>query len=317
MEHPVSGEFCHQALFYAGDRELVAGLLGFVREGLQAGDKVLVVLNESKLRALGAALGSDAARVSFADMDSVGANPARIIPLWSGFVEALAPGQSARGVGEPITHSRAPAELAECQLHESLLNLAFAEGPPFWLLCPYDTSSLDEAVLHEARSSHALIASGSHLPVASQHFVPVETRSALSSRDLSPPPPDAQAVSVDPGSIALTRHLVRVRASEFGLEHSAASDFALAAHEVIANSVKHGGGHGTLLLWVDDNTLICEVRDRGHFAEPLAGRRRPSESGATGRGLWMANQLCDLVQIRTVPEGSVVRLHIRKARSAI
>jgi len=32
--------------------------------------------------------------------------------------------------------------------------------------------------------------------------------------------------------------------------------------------------------------------------------------GATGGwGLWLANQLCDLVQLRELPEGSVVRLH--------
>ena len=32
---------------------------------------------------------------------------------------------------------------------------------------------------------------------------------------------------------------------------------------------------------------------------------------ATGRGLWLANQLCNLVQIRSSPEGTTVRLHMR------
>ena len=32
------------------------------------------------------------------------------------------------------------------------------------------------------------------------------------------------------------------------------------------------------------------------------------------RGLWLANQLCDLVQIRTLPAGTVVRLHMNRNR---
>jgi hypothetical protein len=29
-----------------------------------------------------------------------------------------------------------------------------------------------------------------------------------------------------------------------------------------------------------------------------------------GRGVWLANQLCDLVQIRSAPRSTQVRLHI-------
>jgi hypothetical protein len=32
-----------------------------------------------------------------------------------------------------------------------------------------------------------------------------------------------------------------------------------------------------------------------------------------GYGLWLANQLCDLVQVRSFPTGSAVRLHMRLA----
>ena len=46
-----------------------------------------------------------------------------------------------------------------------------------------------------------------------------------------------------------------------------------------------------------------ERRLRG---DPLAGRERPAGLGDAGRGLWIVNQLCDLVQVR----GGVVRLHV-------
>ena len=57
--------------------------------------------------------------------------------------------------------------------------------------------------------------------------------------------------------------------------------------------------------------MICEVRDSGRLDKPLAGRARPELGQGGGWGLWLANQLCDLVQLRTLPDGSVVRLHLR------
>jgi hypothetical protein len=52
------------------------------------------------------------------------------------------------------------------------------------------------------------------------------------------------------------------------------------------------------------------VRDRGWIRDPLAGRVAPRENKATGRGLWLVNQLCDLVQLRSSPAGTTLRLHI-------
>ena len=75
-----------------------------------------------------------------------GSNPARIIPAWQDFLAAHAERRSARCAGSASRSGRAgaPTELAECQRHEALLNVAFAD-PAFWLLCPYDTAALGEA----------------------------------------------------------------------------------------------------------------------------------------------------------------------------
>jgi anti-sigma regulatory factor (Ser/Thr protein kinase) len=56
--------------------------------------------------------------------------------------------------------------------------------------------------------------------------------------------------------------------------------------------------------------VVCEVTDAGYFDQPLAGRRRPDADRVGGRGMWLVNQLCDLVQVRTLPEGTVVRMHL-------
>jgi hypothetical protein len=119
---------------------------------------VLVVVSAAKIGLLRSALGADADRVAFADMADVGANPARIIPAWRDFVVANdVDRRSARGIGEPIWAARTPAELVECQRHETLLNLAFAGVPAWWLLCSYDTTSLTPEVLEEAWLSHPVV----------------------------------------------------------------------------------------------------------------------------------------------------------------
>ena len=87
----------------------------------------------------------------------------------------------------------------------------------------------------------------------------------------------------------------------------------LAVNELATNSLCHGGGVGTLQMWTEADTLLCEVHDRGHITEPLVGRIAPEPKQPTGRGLWVVNHLCDLVQIRSTPTGSVVRVHMRLA----
>ena len=85
----------------------------------------------------------------------------------------------------------------------------------------------------------------------------------------------------------------------------------LCVNEIAANSLLHGGGSGVLRVWAEPSTLICEVADSGTIADPLVGRQSPSLERVGGRGLWLANQLCDLVQIRSGAAGTVVRLHVR------
>jgi hypothetical protein len=73
-------------------------------------------------------------------------------PVALEFVGA-AGGRPVRGSGEPIWPERTAAELVECERHESLLNLAFAGAPAWWLLSPYDTEALSAAIIDEARRS--------------------------------------------------------------------------------------------------------------------------------------------------------------------
>jgi anti-sigma regulatory factor (Ser/Thr protein kinase) len=304
-----SDAFRHEALLYSGADGFVEGTLPFLRDGAEAGDAMLVVVDATKIESLQDALGPDAQTVTFADMSAVGANPARIIPAWREFVDAN-PGRRLRGIGEPIWAQRSAAELVECQRHEALLNLAFADAAGFTLLCPYDVDALEPAVIERAHHSHpVLVRDGAQRSSAT--YVDVETVASPFAEPLPDAPVDADALAFDSGTLAAARDLVAARALAAGLSEARAGDLVLAVNEIATNSVVHARGQGVLRLWRSDDALVCEISDGGVIVEPLAGRRRPPDGGVGGHGLWLCNQLCDLVQIRAFAAGGVVRLHMR------
>jgi anti-sigma regulatory factor (Ser/Thr protein kinase) len=302
--------FRHEAFLYAGETEFLDGTLQFIRDGLEADERTLVVVGNTKMQRLQQELDGDVDRILFADMDVVGHNPARIIPAWRAFVdEHAAAGRRLRGIGEPVSPRRTPAELVECQRHESLLNVAFAGAPAWWLLCPYDTDALDDAVIDEAQRSHPYVwQAGAH--GRSTVCRGLDTMAAPLSLPLPEPATPPRELGFDGlASLPQVRGFVADLATAAGFDTIPTLELVAAVHEVAANSIRYGGGRGLLRAWQESGTLFCEVRDRGYLDRPLAGRERPTTEGRYGRGLWLANQFCDLMQIRSSDQGTIVRLH--------
>jgi anti-sigma regulatory factor (Ser/Thr protein kinase) len=311
--HP-DAAFRHEAMLYAGSDDFLAGTSAFIRAGVAAGDPMLVVVSAEKIAQLRAALGIAADMVHFADMADVGANPARIIPAWRRFVDAQGQsGRPMRGIGEPIWASRTPAELIECQRHEDLLNVAFDAAPAFWLLCPYDVDALPSAVIEEAHRSHPYVMQGDS-GVASETYRGVDAFTAPFDAPLPLPPADAAEMPFDARRLANLRDFVAKEAAAASLPRTQTDDLVLAVNEVAVNSLRYGGGGGTLRVWRNDDVVICEIEDGGHIDEPLAGRQQPALDTTGGRGLWLVNHLCDLVQMRSAPTGTVIRMHVLRAR---
>jgi anti-sigma regulatory factor (Ser/Thr protein kinase) len=317
-----SPRFRHDAMLYATDDEFLAGIVPFLRAGVAAGEPVLVVLAPQKNDLLRDALGRDADRIRFADMRKVGRNPARIIPAWADFLaEAASEGRPVRGIGEPVWASRDAAEQSEALLHEALLNRAFADRPGFWLRCPYDMTTLPAEVLDHARRTHPIVghAGPGHAGPGhpnpghpNPHGHPVDHGTLDGA--LPEPPAVLATLPFDHEGFELVRRTVREHAVWAGLDEHGARRLVLAVHEIAANSVRHGGGRGTLRVWREGGDLVCEVQDAGRLTDPMVGRVRPRPTDLGGRGVWMANQLCDLVQIRSTADGTVVRLRQRVVR---
>jgi len=298
----------HEALLYRGDDDFVAGTVPFIREGLEAGQPVMVAVIEPKIERLRIELGDDAERVVFVDMAALGGNPARIIPAWREFVDAYAAsGQPIRGIGEPIWVGRRAPEVLECQLHEALLNLAVDPDTPLWLRCPYDVSALEGDVLAEAERSHPVLVEAANY-TGSTLYGGIHHASAAFDHGLAEPTAAVVELAFDASGLPAVRDVVTGRATLLEIDRDKVSDLALAVHELATNSLRHGGGRGVLRVWQEPDALVCEVHDSGRVEDPLVGRRTPTARQEGGRGVWMANNLCDLVQMRSSYAGTTVRV---------
>src|SRR5690606_37407459 len=125
---------------------------------------------------------------------------------------------------------------------------------------------------------------------------------------LTAPPDDVFCYDYFEATVGATRYYVGRHSRQHGVAEARVDGLVQAASEIAANSIRHGGGFGRLAIWADAGALIVQLTDAGHIVDPLAGRLAPPPEALDGRGLHLANQLCDLVQLRSSPEGTVVRL---------
>jgi anti-sigma regulatory factor (Ser/Thr protein kinase) len=114
------------------------------------------------------------------------------------------------------------------------------------------------------------------------------------------------------GEIAVLRHEVHDRLSTAGVDSDRLSGFVLAVNEVITNVVLHAGGHGRVVVWLTAGSAWCTVTDSGPGI-PEQFRAAPEAPGGlelSGRGIWLAHQLCDEVTMATGPIGTTIGLRI-------
>jgi hypothetical protein len=293
----------HEAFFYRGQDDFLAGLVPFVRDGLAAGQPVMVAVRGDKLPSFQDALGPDRHGVLFVDMSKLGHNPARIIPGWQKFLDDhCRDEQPVRGIGEPIWTGRRGTEIAEAQLHEALLNVAVDPDTPMWLRCPYDEDSLTEAELTEAGRSHPILVDPVTLR-GSRTYGGMQHVEDLFAAGLPAPDPCADSIALPAGPTEIAA-LVGKHAGAIGLDAERTWGLSLAVRETTASAVPGC----TLRIWAEPSALICEIRDPEPVEDPMAGRVRPRGAEPDPRGLWLANQVCDLVQVRSSEEGSTVRI---------
>ena len=301
----------HRAYLYDDERDYLSCLTAFVQTGLRNAEPVFVAVPERRSALLRERLGAGSPLLRYGAMAQTGRNPARLIPELHAFVDEHA-GQRVRYVGEPIWPGRSDAELCEAARHEALLNLAFATAAVS-IMCPYDVRSLATDVVGRVQRTHPEVMQAGRTQAATsyagQGVVPAECDDPLPA-----PPADAQTLSYKT-SLREARDLVASHGTALGMAADRITNLVIAAGEITANTLRHTSGGGTFWVWHTGEEIICQVQDQGWITDPLAGRRRRSPEDS-GHGLWVVNQLCDLVQIRTSQAaGTIIRLHMRRKDS--
>jgi anti-sigma regulatory factor (Ser/Thr protein kinase) len=300
--------FWHEALFYSSMDEYLSGTVPFLREGIMADEAALVVVPTDRHAALREALGVDAKAVRFRDMAEVGRNPNNIIPwVLRPFIAEHDP-RPVRIVGEPVYSGRRAEELDPCVQHEAVINLALADGEAS-ILCPYNVAALPEMVT-AAEQTHQVIVQASGRQKNCAYRDPQEVVEEHNRPLAEPDTVDAVFVFDEP-RFAQLRQLIARHAVTAGAPPRRVFDAQTAVTEIATNALTHGGPSiATFRAWSHPGRVVYEIRGAGRITDPLAGRVVPPPDAPHGRGLVVANRLCDLIQTYTVVTGTVTRMHL-------
>jgi anti-sigma regulatory factor (Ser/Thr protein kinase) len=296
----------HEALPYDGRAQFVACCSSLVTDALTADHRPLVLAEEAKLGDVRDALGADSDDVTFVATDEHGRNPNRLTALLDSFQTADGD-RRAVGISEPVNAGRSSAALAEAQLGENLVNVAALSSWALDLICLYDRESLDAEILDGMRRAHPVVRGERE-----NTLYDPDLAASMFRAPLPPAPQGAASMDVARSALGDFRAFVRGFADACHVPAERTADLVLAANEVVTNSLRHGGGTCQATLWQEDSAMVCDVRDDGHITDPVVGRLPPSPDAVSGRGLWLANHLCDVVQIRSSPSGTTVRLIVER-----
>jgi len=111
--------------------------------------------------------------------------------------------------------------------------------------------------------------------------------------------------------VTALRHAVASAAARAGLTGERLNDFVVAVNELLTNAVRHGGGTGHVALWRCGASVMCEVSDRGAGLDGTSRPQRPAPDVPGGRGLWLAGELTDELEIKSGEQGTAVRIASR------
>ena len=282
----------HHAHLYGSPEEYVRAVMAFVEAGARQGEPVMVAVPNPKGDLLTPLL-AGFKEVEMVDLSDLGRNPSRFLPAAMDFVADH--DRPARIVAEPIWPGRRRDETAEAERHEALVGQIRSKRP-VEMLCLYDGRRLPHGAISEMWRSHPDV-TVLGITVTSAQYIPEAGPPADSHWPLEPFPPAGQTIDIDFDRVNPVRAGARAVAAMADLSVDRTEDLVLAVAELAWHSIISGGGRGRLRLWATGSgAALCEVLDAS---------ARPD-----GQDLWLVNQLCDLVQVRSEPEGTRIRIRV-------
>jgi anti-sigma regulatory factor (Ser/Thr protein kinase) len=297
----------HEAILYSAPDELAQRLVPQLLPSLDEGAPVVAVLDAVTRAEVRRALGDAAEHVEFPEPAVVhSVPPFTVATRWARLSRRVTTATGrATVVGQHVEGLPGCTENHWARL-DIALNVAVV-GLPITVLCPYRA---DDHELARVEATHPRIATATGLVASGSYRQPTE---ALVEFPPPPPPelgPPTAELAFTAGGLADLRHRVAQVAGRSAVAPDRVADLVLAVNEIGSNSIEHGPGSGRLRLWVTDEDVVAEVADRGSADLPFPGMVAPTTAGIRGRGLWLASELCDVMQVWSDGEGTVVRLRM-------
>jgi anti-sigma regulatory factor (Ser/Thr protein kinase)/ABC-type transporter Mla MlaB component len=111
----------------------------------------------------------------------------------------------------------------------------------------------------------------------------------------------------DEDSLYALRATVAAHATQAGLAPGRSDDLVIAVHELAANAVRHGAGHGRLRVWKSDRALLCEISDDG-IPQPAGTGDATQWRTEPGHGLSLVRQVADQASLHSGPSGTLATI---------
>ncbi|WP_075298247.1 MULTISPECIES: ATP-binding protein [unclassified Pseudonocardia] len=300
----------HRAVPYRDPEHQAEVLAGPVGDALDQNRRALVVVEQRCRSELQRSLGSDAG-VRYCPPERMhSAPPFTVAGRWSRAVrDAIvegAPGVCT--VGQPLDlPGTDPAYWTRLDL---ALDHAL-HGLPVEMLCCFAD---DRGARAEAGALHdEFLVDGDPVPseYRRDHRTLLAENPQAAPADLGVP---LLVLPVGLDRLSTMRRVVHRQAVLTGFGPERAEDLVLAVNELVSNGIEHGSGGPVLRMWRTPEGLVAEMTDPSAFHLPFPGLAAPSPSGRRGRGMWMASELTDVLQVWTAEDdpgrvhGTVVRV---------
>ncbi|TQJ48896.1 sensor histidine kinase [Phycicoccus sp. SLBN-51] len=308
---PGADGYVHDALFFATPSELVSVTGPWLRDGVEAGDDLVLLCRDDLVSPLSAAAGRGArltvvppAEVWRKALDAVG------------FLRDLVESRSREGVRvrllADVACDESPRALQEWRRFEALHTHSVGDLS-LWAVCGYDTERLPEACLETGRQTHRHLLDTTGSRTANPEAVdPVVVLESVSSAVTLPTGPPLATVS----GLRDLRHLRNVLRHELGgaVPATVVDDLLVVANELARNGIEHGAPPVEVRVTVTDGEVSCAVTDHGHgIRDPFAGYLPPrhTRGGRRHSGLWVARYLSDDLHHGFTPEGFTVAFTLK------
>lgn len=115
-----------------------------------------------------------------------------------------------------------------------------------------------------------------------------------------------------PQGLSRARARVVESATGAGIDTDRAGKLAIAVSEIATNALVHADGTAHLQIITTTDSFVVEVSDHGPGLPGDQAVELPSPDQDRGRGLWLADQLCDRVEVISTPIGTRIALSMRR-----